>query len=154
MKTKIKETGMTVDLSKEYEKSELIQILSNRDRPANSRYGSLRVQFYKLKSYDVYHLYVYVRHMTFVSRHVNPLSIIIKHKIAARITITTIQNVHLQFSWATINCWAICQIKHCLPLFLVSSLFHFSLHGSSCLQKLQYGHGRSQIRLRMVCIKP
>ena len=46
-KLKIKETGMTVDLSKEYEKSELIQILSNRDRPANSRYGSLRVQFYK-----------------------------------------------------------------------------------------------------------
>lgn len=40
-KTKIKETGMTVDLSKEYEKSELIQILSNRDRTANSRYGSL-----------------------------------------------------------------------------------------------------------------
>ena len=112
-----------------------------------------------LISYDVYHMYVYhvyvyVRHMTFVSCHVNPLSIIIKHKIAARITITTIQNVHLQFSWATINCWAICQIKHCLPLFLVSSLFHFSLHGSSCLQKLQYGHGRSQIRLRMVCIKP
>ena len=78
-----------------------------------------------LISYDVYHMYVYVRHMTFVSRHVNPLSIIIKHKIAARITITTIQNVHLQFSWATINCWAICQIKHCLPFFLVSFfIFH------------------------------
>lgn len=45
-KTKIKETGMTVDLSKEYEKSELIQILSNRGRTDNSRYGLLRVQFY------------------------------------------------------------------------------------------------------------
>ena len=30
---------MTVDLSKEYEKSELIQILSNRNQPVNSRYG-------------------------------------------------------------------------------------------------------------------
>ena len=117
-----------------------------------------------LISYDVYHMYVYVRHMTFVSRHVNPLSIIIKHKIAARITITTIQNVHLQFSWATINCWAICQIKHCLPLFLVSSLFHFSLHcmaAAACRNWNMgiwaiwaYGQYGSQIRLRMVCIKP
>ena len=39
---------MTVDLSKEYEKSELIQILSNRDRPANSRYGLQLVKFYNL----------------------------------------------------------------------------------------------------------
>ena len=44
-KTKIKVTGMTVDLSKEYEKSELIQILSNRDRPANSRYGLLQAKY-------------------------------------------------------------------------------------------------------------